>query len=33
VRVIISRRLRCTEHLARMEEGRGALKVSTGKPT
>jgi hypothetical protein len=27
------RRLRWTGHVARMEEGRGAFKISTGKPT
>ena len=33
VRVIKSRRLRWTRHVARMEEGRSAFKVLTGKPT
>ena len=33
VRVIISRRLRWAEHVARMEEGRSAFKILTGKPT
>ena len=33
VRVIKSRRLRWAEHIARMEEGRSAFKISTGKPT
>ena len=33
VRVIKSRRLRWAEHVARMEEGRSALKILTGKPT
>jgi hypothetical protein len=28
-----SRRLRLTGHVARMEEGRSAVKVLTGKPT
>ena len=32
VRVIKSRGLRWTGHLARMEEGRSAFKISTGKP-
>ena len=32
VRVIKSRRLRWAEHLARMEEGRSAFKILTGKP-
>ena len=32
VRVIISRRLRWAGHLARMEEGRSAFKILTGKP-
>jgi hypothetical protein len=32
-RVIKSSRLRWTGHEARMEEGRGAFKISTGKPT
>ena len=32
VRVIKSRRLRWTGHVARMEEGRGAFKLLTGKP-
>jgi hypothetical protein len=31
VRVIISRRLRWTGHLARVEEGRSAFKILTGK--
>ena len=33
VRVIKSRRLRWAEHVARMEEGRSAFKLLTGKPT
>ena len=33
VRVIKSRRLRWAGHVARMEEGRRALKILTGKPT
>ena len=33
VRVIKSRRLRWPGHVARMEEGRSALKILTGKPT
>ena len=33
VRVIRSRRLRWAGHVARMEEGRNALKILTGKPT
>ena len=33
VRVIKSRRLRWAGHVARMEEGSGALKILTGKPT
>ena len=33
VRVIKSRRLRWTGHVARMEEGRSAFKILTGKPT
>ena len=33
VRVIKSRRLRWAGHVARMEEGRSAFKVVTGKPT
>ena len=33
VRVIKSRRLRCAEHVARIEEGRSAFKILTGKPT
>ena len=33
VRVIISRRLRWAGHVARMEEGRSAFKMFTGKPT
>ena len=33
VRVIKSRRVRWTEHVARMEENRSALKILTGKPT
>ena len=33
VRVIKSRRLRWAGHVARMEEGRSAFKVLTGKPT
>ena len=33
VRVIKSRRLRWAGHAARMEEGRSAFKILTGKPT
>ena len=33
VRVIKSRRLKWTGNVARMEEGRGAFKILTGKPT
>ena len=33
VRVIKSRRLRWTGHVATMEEGRSAFKIITGKPT
>ena len=33
VRVIKSRRLRWAGHVARMEEGRDAFKILTGKPT
>ena len=33
VRVIKSRRLRWAGHVARMEEGRTAFKILTGKPT
>ena len=33
VRVIKSRRLRWAGHVARMEEGRSAFKLLTGKPT
>ena len=33
VRVIKSRRLRWTGHVARMEEARSAFKILTGKPT
>ena len=33
VRVIKSRRLRWAGHLARLEEGRSAFKILTGKPT
>ena len=33
VRVIKSRRLRWVRHVARMEEGRSAFKILTGKPT
>ena len=29
----MSRRLRWAGHVARMEEGRGAFKILTGKPT
>ena len=32
VRVIKSRKLRWAEHVARMEEGRSAFKILTGKP-
>ena len=32
VRVIKSRRLRWAGHVARMEEGRNAFKILTGKP-
>ena len=31
--MIKSRRLRWAGHVARMEEGRGAFKILTGKPT
>ena len=33
VRLIKSRRLRGVGHVARMEEGRSAFKIITGKPT
>ena len=33
VRVIKSRRLRWVEHVARMEVGRSAFTIITGKPT
>ena len=33
VRVIKSRRLRLAGHVARIEEGRSAFKILTGKPT
>ena len=33
VRVIKPRRLRWAGHVARMEEGRSAFKMFTGKPT
>ena len=33
VRVIKSRRLRWARHVTRMEEGRSAFKILTGKPT
>ena len=33
VRVIKSRRLRWTGHVARMDEGRSTFKILTGKPT
>ena len=33
VRVIKSRRLKWAVHIARMEEGRSAFKILTGKPT
>ena len=33
VRVIKSGRMRWSEHVARMEEGRSAFKILTGKPT
>ena len=33
VRVIKSRTLRWAGHVARMEEGRSAFKILTGKPT
>ena len=33
VRVIKSRRLRWAGHVSRMEEGRSAFKILTGKPT
>ena len=33
VKMIKSRRLRWTGHVARMEEGRSAFKILTGKPT
>ena len=32
IRMIKSRRLRWTGHVARMEEGRSAFKILTGKP-
>ena len=32
LRVIKSRRLRWAGHVARMEEGRSAFKILTGKP-
>ena len=33
IKVIKSRRLRWIGHIARMEEGRSAFKILTGKPT
>ena len=33
VKVIKSRRLRWADHVARMEEGRSAFKILSGKPT
>ena len=33
VRVIKFRRLRWADHVTRMEEGRSAFKILTGKPT
>ena len=33
VRMIKSRRLRWVGHVSRMEEGRSAFKILTGKPT
>ena len=33
VRVIISRRLRWAGHVVRMDKGRSAFKILTGKPT
>ena len=33
VRVIKSRRVRWADHVARMEEGKSAFKILTGKPT
>ena len=33
VRVITSKRLRWAGHVVRMEEGRSAFKILTGKPT
>ena len=33
IRVIKSRRLRWESHVARMEEGRSAFQILTGKPT
>ena len=33
VRVIKSRRLRWAGHVTRMEEGKSAFKIVTGKPT
>ena len=33
VRMVKSRRLRWAGHVARMEEGRSAFKILTGKPT
>ena len=32
VHVILSRSLRCSDHVARMEEGRNAFKILTDKP-
>ena len=32
-RAIKCRRLRCADHVARMEEGRIGFKILTGKPT
>ena len=33
IRVIKSRKLRCTAHVVRMEEGRRAFQILLGKPT
>ena len=32
IRAIKSKRLRCTGHIAKMEEGTSAFKILTGKP-
>ena len=31
--IVLARRLRWAGHVARMEEGRSAFKILTGKPT